>query len=92
MSFSAGGRRGNLSLAQILQFATGVDEEPLLGFTIHPSLIFVEAENGNFLPTANTCINSLKLPRASLSNPIVDVNVLYNLYDFAFVNSYFGLM
>ena len=38
-----GGRRGNLSLAHTLQFATGDDEEPILGYKIRPCLMFVEA-------------------------------------------------
>ncbi|KAJ7385152.1 hypothetical protein OS493_017528 [Desmophyllum pertusum] len=37
------GRRGVISLAHVLQFATGTDEEPVLGFVLHPSLRFVEA-------------------------------------------------
>ena len=89
--FVTGGRRGNVTIEKILVFTTGLDEEPLLGFEIHPSIQFIEDEKG-FLPTAITCINQLKLPRSSLVKDIPTNEDLFNLYDFAFSNSYFGLM
>ena len=52
MLLSAGGRRAGLMLGSILQFATGTDEEPILGFSIAPHLTFHEVSN-SFLPTAN---------------------------------------
>lgn len=33
------GRRNNITLAHVLQFATGAEDEPVLGFSIHPSII-----------------------------------------------------
>ena len=47
------------------------DKEPLLGFRVAPSIEFVEATSHGtnphtecpFLPTANTCANTLYLPR-----------------------------
>jgi hypothetical protein len=45
-----------------------------------------------FLPTANTCINRMNLTRGSIENPLPSADVLFNLYDYAFANSYFGLI
>ena len=83
------GQRGNVTLSHILQFATGAEEEPVLGFSIHPSIVFVDAENG-FVPTANTCINSLKLVRPTISKPLPSEYALFKVFDYAFLNSYFG--
>ena len=80
----------NMSLQKILLFATGTDEEPVLGFALTPTICFVES-NGNFLPTANTCVNRLNLPRPSSQVPLPAADVLFNLYDYAFCNSYYGL-
>ena len=85
------GQRGNVTLSHILQFATGAEEEPVLGFSIHPSIVFVDAENG-FVPTANTCINSLKLVRPTISKPLPSEYALFKVFDYAFLNSYFGNM
>ena len=52
-----GGRRGGITLGYVLTFVTGSDEEPVLGYEIHPSIYFAVAVEGNFLPTANVCIN-----------------------------------
>ena len=43
-----------------------------------------------FTPTAHTCINVLKIPRATLSTPMPCSERLYNIYDLAFASSYFG--
>lgn len=85
------GQRGNVTLSHILQFATGAEEEPVLGFSIDPSIVFVDAENG-FVPTANTCINSLKLVRPTISKPLPSEYALFKVFDYAFLNSYFGNM
>ena len=58
---AASGQRGEITLGHILQFVTGSDEEPLLGFRVAPSIEFVEATSHGtsphtecpFLPTAN---------------------------------------
>ena len=89
--FLSGGRRGNITLNHILQFATGGDEEPPLGYAMPPALHFVDAEKG-FLPTANICINCLKIPRGSIDNQQPADQLLFNLYDFAFANTYFGVI
>ncbi|XP_068762245.1 uncharacterized protein [Montipora capricornis] len=88
----ASGRRGNIALGDILRFCTGADQGPVLGYALHPSIIFVEANEGHFIPTANTCINCLKLPRPSLIEPLPSMKTLHDLYDYAFANAHFGLV
>ena len=88
--FITAGRRGSLTLASILQFATSTDEEPLLGFRIHPSIIFCEMRDG-YLPTANTCVNALTLPRPNHTNKLPESADLFELYDYAFAHTYYGL-
>ena len=61
----------------------------MLGFVLHPSLIFVEVSE-SFLPTANTCINRLCIPRASTYLPLPKEDMLFNMYDLAFSNTHFG--
>lgn len=92
LAFFTGGRREFISLQNVLQFATGSTEEPVLGFTLHPSIEFVEVKQGSsFLPTANTCINTMQLPRPSLLIDLPPTEELFKLYDYAFLNTYFGL-
>ena len=79
----------SISVTHILQFLTAAEEEPVLGFVLHPSLQFVEVTS-TFIPTANTCINCLNLPRPSLDIPLLAEDKLFNLYDFAFANACFG--
>jgi len=86
-------RRGNINLGTILQFLTGTDEEPLLGFELNPSIKFMEPLSDkpySFTPKANTCINRLLLPRPTYGIALPSVEVLYPLYDMAFANQYFG--
>lgn len=86
------GRRGDITLEWILQFATGSDEEPLLGFRLAPSIRFVEVTK-SFLPMANTCINAMILPYASHSSKQLPADdVLFGLYDEAFSSTHFGNM
>lgn len=61
----------------------------MLGFELHPSLIFTEVIP-SFIPTANTCSNTLYLPHATRSKPLPETEALFDLYDYAFVNAYFG--
>lgn len=63
----------------------------MLGFVLHPSLQFVEVTS-SFIPTANTYINCLNLPRPSLDIPLLAEDKLFNLYDLAFSNAFFGHM
>ncbi|CAG2220116.1 unnamed protein product [Mytilus edulis] len=85
----AAGRRGNLTLRHILMFATSSEEEPILGFTLQPSLNFVQRES--FMPTANTCINRLFLTEPEGNRELPSDKLLSNLFDFAFSNTYYGL-
>jgi hypothetical protein len=78
-------------LGHVLQFTTGTDEEPMLGFALHPSLCFFEVEEeSSFLPLSNTCTNTLRLPCGSLERPLPKREQLFSLYDYAFSNTYFG--
>ena len=91
---SAGGRRGSVTLGSILQFATGLDEEPPLGFELQPCIQFVAALQSNkwsFIPTANTCSATLFLPKGSYDLPLPPEDELFEVYDIAFSDSYFGL-
>lgn len=84
---AASGRRGDVTLAKILRFCTGSEEEPPLGYQIQPTMEFVERQS--FLPTGNTCINKMQLTIPVNEEPTEDA--LFNFFDFAFCNSYFGL-
>ncbi|XP_077862995.1 uncharacterized protein LOC144345437 [Saccoglossus kowalevskii] len=85
----ASGRRDSISLSDVLQFVTGADEEPVLGFSIAPSIEFVDVTS-TFIPTANTCINCLSLPRATLNIPLLSSDKMFQLYDTAFSKKFFG--
>ncbi|KAK3085561.1 hypothetical protein FSP39_005363 [Pinctada imbricata] len=86
----ASGRRNSITLAKVLQFVTGADEEPVLGFRLHPSILF-HATDSVFIPTANTCINCLRLPRPTHQQGLPEDSVLFESYDYAFTNTYYGL-
>jgi hypothetical protein len=76
-----------------LQFATCDEEVPLLGYEngIQPSITFYEVgENKSFIPTANTCIGNLQLPRPSHETHLPVDEELFPKYDIAFVNAFFG--
>ena len=97
-------RRLTLDLSHILQFATGAAVEPVLGFVLTPSLKFIlpkemavsSPEDGqasvaaSFLPFAHTCSNILELPRATSNYSLPSMEKLFDLYDVAFCQSYFG--
>ena len=44
------GQRGAITLGHILQFVSGSDEEPLLGFRVAPSIELVEATSHGSTP------------------------------------------
>lgn len=91
-SIFTGGRREQLSMANILQFVTGADEEQVLGFRIPPTFQFPEVIH-SFLPTANTCIDSLQVPRPKqgIDASFPEDAELIALYDYATSNLYCGL-
>ncbi|XP_071157579.1 uncharacterized protein [Mytilus edulis] len=84
------GRRSAVRLESVLQFVTGATEEPVLGFKIHPSITFYEVET-TFLPTANTCISCLGLPRPSYNTGLPEDAELFKTYDYAFTSTFYGL-
>ena len=87
---TAGGRRGTVTLGSILQFVTGLDEEPPLGFGIQ----YVDAPKElkwSFISKANTCSVTMLLPRGSHDLPLPAEEDLFEVYDAAFSNNYFGL-
>ncbi|CAC5407180.1 unnamed protein product [Mytilus coruscus] len=84
------GRRGALNLESILEFVTGNDQEPLLGFEIEPSIIFTECIE-SFLPMANTCICRMTLPRGTQFVTLPEDLSLFEIYDLSFSNNYYGL-
>ena len=90
---AAGGKRGNVTLEHILQFTTATDEEPVLGFVEEPSIHFVSSISSgqwSFIPTANTCGNTLYLPCPDGDTALPAENELFEVYDMAFSNAYFG--
>ena len=91
----ASGRRvtgsTTLTLNHILQFVCGTDEEPALGFSMSPQIRFVSS-SGSFLPTSNTCTNTLHLPSPSSTVSLPSDDILFNLYDYAFGSTYFGII
>ena len=90
----ASGRRNRVALGNILQFCTATDEEPPLGFALHPSIQFVTASSSSkwaFIPSANTCSQVVTFPIPSHDIPLPDEVELFEVYDYAFCNSYFGL-
>ena len=72
-----------------MKFVTGSTEEPVLGYTLPPEIHF--AVGNSFLPTANTCINRLVLPIPGSERELPADGHLFNLYDFAFANDFYGL-
>jgi hypothetical protein len=86
---SLGGRREGVTLGSVLKFATGTDEEPVLGFVLQPTISFVQ--NVSYIPTANTCVNQLNLTIPAESSEMPSQDELFRLYDYAFCNTYFGL-
>eukprot|EP00794_Sanderia_malayensis_P001620 gene1620-1794_t len=89
----ASGQGQGLSLDNLLKFATGACEEPCLGFRIHPCIDFVQSTDGNkwpFIPTASTCTNKIYLPSGSRNAELPNEDELFEVYDFAFTDRYFG--
>ena len=90
---AAAGRLGTVTLSSILQFVTCCDNEPVLGFEIKPRITFPEASNGHkydFLPKAHTCSFVLALPIHTREISIPPDAELFEIYNTAFLNAYFG--
>ncbi|XP_066921335.1 uncharacterized protein [Clytia hemisphaerica] len=84
-----GGKR-SVVLADILRFTTGSEEEPLLGYGIHPTLKILPVLS-SFLPTSNTCINQLQLYTETMTIPLLKENELFSKFDVSFLHREFGL-
>ncbi len=93
ISFLTVGRRGDLiTLESILEFATSADEEPLLGFELAPSIVFTDSLGPKaFHPMANTCISRMTMPRPSDLVKMPEEKDLFEMYDMAFSNTFYGL-
>ena len=90
---AAAGNRHGVNLETILEFATGTYEEPSLGFSKAPSMIFVEADASvkwSILPIANTCINQVIMPKAIYYHSVPNEAELFEVYDNAFLSKHFG--
>ena len=90
---TAAGRFNNVTLENILQFVTCCDKEPILGFTLKPTISFSEVENDSkwlFTPSAHTCSHVLDLPiRRSEGRLPIEAD-LFEVYNTAFLNAFFG--
>ena len=90
---AAAGRLGAVTLESILRFVTCCDSEPVLGFTIKPSVNFYEVQGNSkwmFLPQAHTCSYALDLPIRNAQIKLPTEEELFEIYNLAFLNSYFG--
>ena len=74
-----------VSFGMVLKFITGMEEEPILGFAIVPSISF---QQGSTLPMAGTCSNQLMLP---FGESMQDKDAAFANFDEAFASDYFGL-
>ena len=50
-------------MGDVLPFVTASDEEPFLQYETYSSIYFTVAEEVNFIPAANICINDFTLKR-----------------------------
>ena len=84
------GRRSGIALGNILQFCAATDEEPPLGFAMHSSIQFVKASSP---PNGNSFLLQIHAasPVPSHETPLPAEVELFEVYDYAFRNSYFGL-
>jgi len=76
-----------------LQFVTCSDNEPLLGFTLKPTISFPEVDENNFkwrfAPTAHTYSHSLELPIRKHDGQLPEEEELIEIYSTAFLNAFF---
>ena len=84
--FSAG-RRGPVTLETVLKFVTATETEPILGYTIHPHIVFDKYSTTCF-PTSNTCVNNLTFPVGTYLPE--DREEVFKFFDYAFASEYFG--
>ena len=84
----AAGRRGAINIGTVLRFVTCQEEEPLLGYSIHPTIVFLPDLPAD-LPQSNTCINRVVLPVYEHTDILQEY--LFGRWDLAFCQTYFGL-
>ena len=83
---------GKVTLEWILSFATGAMWEPVAGFAMNPTVQFKQyTQDTGLYPTANTCANVLYLPYI-LDGELPKDDILYERFDMAFMNAYFGMI
>ena len=73
----------------MLAFVTCSRQEPLLGFSIKPSIIFSEAASSSkwdFISSAHTCGNTLNLPVRNHKIELPNEDDLMEVYISAFNN------
>ena len=88
----ASGRVENLNFEKVLAFVTCSRREPLLGFSIKLSIVFSEAFGSlkwDFIPTAHTCGNILRLPVRNHHIALPSENDLMEVYTSAYNNLFF---
>lgn len=61
MCILCAGGQAQVTLKDIVIFATGLSKVPAMGFPVKPQLAFLDPEQGPF-PRANTCSLTLKIP------------------------------
>lgn len=77
-------------MEQMLRFVTGITWEPMFGYAITPSIQFVEVvSKAEMLPKSSTCAHILYLPYCMAGG--FDERFLFERFDMAFMNTYFGL-
>ena len=77
----------------MLQFVSGTDQEPPLGFFTKPRIVFPSPATSSAwscVPTANICANVLHLPCQTNEIQLPPEEKLFEVYNMAFCNTYFG--
>ena len=64
----------HITLESIVVFATGMPEEPPLGFSPKPALLF---QKDTIFPSANTCANQMCIPIQKMTFEEFKYNVTY---------------
>lgn len=66
----------HITLEKIVMFATGMPEEPPMGFQPKPSLTF---RRYRLHPEANTCDNNIRIPAKEMSYDQFTYNMTYGI-------------
>ncbi|XP_050414897.1 uncharacterized protein LOC126828862 [Patella vulgata] len=76
-------------IQSLLQFVTGSPEVPILGYKLPPKICFCFVDTESIISTSSTCSVKLFLPKQT-GNKTRDQ--VFDLFDYAFSNSYFGIV